>query len=290
MGQKSSKEQNLTNESVLKSINKSVVNNTTTCQNDLSTVQNISIICSPSEAAELMNARNKEICLKLGNSPEECNKLKACNISDITQETVVSYKASCSVSDEMVNKVQSDLQADLQQKASDSTDAFGQAIMNLTKIGSSSEEKTNIKNSVIMNIENSMTKEFITSMINKFSTTQNLAITGTDFNATGITQKARLDIIAELASTNKTLNDQMNKFKSSEGIETKTEVKGLTDIISSITGFFSTYIWATVASIVVSASVVIFICYLILSGGEQSFASQLINNPALTGMAQSYRA
>ena len=265
-GSKKSKKTEILKETINETLMESFMNVTTSCQNSIDVNQNISLECNPSVEHKRIARENYKICneLLLAQTPYldmskmedyqlECTKAsKACILTDVNQESLINFSSTCSIDSKMTNDVQDQMLKTLTDRSKNSSDGFTDALngavdglakmgdnVTSSSFGGSSKEDLKDTTKVLNKLTQSVSQEMLQEMANSFSVNQDISISGDDTYASGISQKAQLDIVADLMSKNEVMTDLVKALDMSEVDESVNESKGVTDVVSSFTEMFS---------------------------------------------------
>ena len=281
MGNKSSSQtsQSIVNELTTEAVFKSMTTVETKCNNSASINQNMNITCGTSEEVETermlnipgyfeyrneadrIRADSHKACLdalnsgedyrkvsgKVYDSVESCENLRfGCVVSGISQDTLLSFKASCEVDADMTSDIQNSIKSELDNAASQhqTDDAFGNIMEDVTSalnVGGSSNDKTSME--VVNQVTNKMSQEintnFIQEMVGSFSVNQNLTLEGNDGSKTSaISQEATMDIISDMVAKNTSVAKVSNEASTAVATtaEQVQETKGVADMFENLTG------------------------------------------------------
>jgi uncharacterized protein YejL (UPF0352 family) len=259
------------NTTLNETINKNILSNTTICQNTISSNQLIDISCdskpitiTDSKGAQTvydpivqfgnLRAQCKKDVLayntanKTNTNPDDaCKDLFPCYYQDITQDSTISFISNCQITDQTVNSIKTNLQSDVEKKYTSNTDGFATALDNLvtgvvnSSVAGSTKNKTTITNDIKNRMVNIVDKTFVNQLISQYTTNQTIKLAGG--SARGITQKSMLSIQQTLLNDNKTYNDLMTQLENKNIETTSVTTRGLSDIVSSITGLLGSWIY-----------------------------------------------
>jgi hypothetical protein len=265
-GSKKSKKTEILRETINETLMESFMSVTTSCQNKIEVNQNIELKCNPSDDHKKIANDKMKMCYDLlkAQTPyldmsqmkdyqKECMKAgKACILTDIKQEATVNFSSSCSIDSKMTSDVQDKMLKTLTDRSQNSTDGFTDALngavdglakmgdnVTSSSFGGSSKEDLKDTTKVLNKLTQSVSQEMLQELANSFSVNQDIKISGDDTYASGISQKAQLDIVTELMSKNEVMNDLVKAVDLSEVDESVNENKGVTDVVDSFTTMFS---------------------------------------------------
>jgi hypothetical protein len=265
------------NDTVIKTTNESFFKNTTDCQTKIPLSQSIRGQCKPDPETEKLYANLKAKCMekmfeadksKITLPDDYCAETySACVFKDIQQEQVVNLKATCKIDDKLVDKIQQDIRTELNNKVSEKNDAFGQALNSAIAgiAGAGTQDNKEIRNSFLNQVTNSVNRDMVQKMYTMMSSAQSIDLSGSSIFAKGITQKAQLNIITDLMQSSETYRDAFEKISVKEAADVKTETRGLTDIIDSITDIPKTFFKALFGNL--GAVSLICVVLIVLAGG-----------------------
>ncbi len=256
-------------DSVTEKTNEIILRNTSDCATANSFTQIIDVNCEVSDNVQTALANAYDACLK-GNpgNAEKCpiSMLYGCNISDITQDAIVSSRTSCSLTTQQINDIQSEIHTVIDNSTDTESDALGQALVNVSKIFDTSSTTTENITKVKNVLKDSMSVDNINKMVSTFTASQAVKIQGQSVMLKNVAQKMNLTIVAEAALG----NAQMRKIAEMTLIEAenteKTKTKGLTDIVDDITSIVdpSNLVWIVV---VIAGVIVLVILLMVLTSG-----------------------
>lgn len=260
---------NVVNKVFNETLNKSMLSATQKCQNKITSSQIINAKCdsTPEVVATFGNLRAQ--CIKdileynLANkdktplNPDEaCKSLFPCYYQDITQDSTISFNASCEIDNTLVTKIQAEMKKQLDEKYTSNTDGFTDALNSIADgiVNSSVGGSSNSNTSVVQDIKNSMTNivdvKLMQEMVGQFVLNQNITLSGG--SARGINQKNMLSIQQSILSKNQAYNDLINKMDIKEKKDTSITTRGVTDIVSSFFDFLTSgYIGIVVCAIAI---------------------------------------
>ena len=241
-GSKTSVIENFKN-TVNENINKSFLSVSLKCQNDSQMYQNMEFDCPTTTGDD--TAKMYIACLNAGGAPETCNEVRySCDISDIKQDLVVSFKQQCKIDNDMVTKMKDDLK-DRLKKVEDSntwTDTFapigqgiGKAIGDGVTFGNSSTKTTN-KEKTINRIVNMVDKKFLNELSSKLFAKQDLVVKG-NAKVKAVSQKAQIDVVSDLTSNNNSMNEMISWIDMAVDEKTTSDgpFKFISDMFGSLT-------------------------------------------------------
>lgn len=255
------------NETVNKTLIESLIKNTTSCQNTISSNQIIDIECDASpETLKRYNELNETIIpicvdakvkiatdvgqeIDMDNFIESCTSY-ACVSKDLEQESVISFTGTCTVDNKMTEDIQNDMKQSLEDKLDNEEDGFTKAINtaveNITNFGDSGSTTTEVRNSLLNDFKSVATTEILQEMINQFSSNQAIKIKSTGGSLDkGISQRSRMELTTDLLVKNENYKSVLNKIDSSLKKDVKNVEKGFTHIWETTNESFKAFIYAT---------------------------------------------
>ena len=298
------------NKSVFNSINK----NTTECQNDLSSDQTINIKSKATKEQQKIFQENRLKCLELfqDRSPEELKELcpsAMVNVSDISQDMVISFKGKCELNAEQINQIKNDIASEVSQNFKEEKDALTGALSDMVSAfaisDSDSNEETNIEQTVKNIVETNVTNENLTKTVSDFSVSQTLNFEGDGgtLDASGISQKASYSIVMGNITKQLAKNVSDTVLENKVKQETESKEKGVTDIAEAGIGATRQAVGAVVGGLLgnnedseddgLLGSIVFYvvglIVFIIIFGTIIYFATRnkQNNEPAQTGSGES---
>lgn len=224
------------------------------CQNTAKFDNTLNVECSPSDS--VINSYNemKNACISAsisaGLQPNvacPASDYSPCYVGNIKQDQVVSFKASCALSNDAINNFISKIQDKIENSTKTQEDALGKAIVNISdaakNLGDSgntdvNEIQKNIKNS----IKNSITANVANKMMNQFTGSNQIKIGGVGFIVKDVLQKQSFDIIAEAIASNKEMNKILTDVDQSVKKTEDTKLTGITDIFNNIFSIWGAFI------------------------------------------------
>lgn len=280
MGNKSSSEtsQSIVNQITSEAVFSSMTTVETKCNNTAQINQTMNLKCGISEEEETermkipgyfdykekgkeLRAANYQACLAAVNegqsfkrasgtsydSVDDCEDINfECIISGVSQDALMSFKASCEVDAAMTADIQNSIKTELDNaaKQSQTDDAFGEVMEDISSamnVGGSSSDKTSTEviNEVTTKISNEINTEFIQEMVGSFSVNQNLSLEGSDGSKiTAISQEASMDIISDMVSKLESVAAVANEAETvaTTVSEQTQETKGVADMFANLTG------------------------------------------------------
>lgn len=263
-------------------VNKSFTSNTQNCTSTINSNQLANFECHPTEDELNTATKLKADCLMAGKPADACAAISVCDFSNISQDAVIKFDMSCIQTDDLTNKMQQEVSNQLQQKMKKSEDALGKALTNLVGGKSDTENNTTIDNMS----KNIVTKDFVTNLTASINTNQTITTKGQGQSVRNVKQSTVVNLIATAMGKNKTVTDLAQKVTDQAAQSQSITLKGLTDMVSSIFGSFTTMYIASAAicGIVVLGSAIASFA----SGGFNkvvntgaSLGSQAMNNPAI---------
>ncbi len=216
------------------------------CQNIAKFDNTLTVECSPSD--NVINSYNemKNACvsnsISAGLQPNiscPASDYSPCYVGNIKQEQVVSFKASCSLSNDAINNFISKIQDKIENSTKLQEDALGKAIVNISEAAKNlgdggntdvNEVQKNIKNS----IKNSMTIDVVNKMMNQFTGSNQIKIGGVGFIVKDVLQKQSFNIIADAMASNQEMNKILTDVDQSVKKTEDTQLTGITDFFNSI--------------------------------------------------------
>ncbi len=218
------------------------------CQNASTFTNAIDAKCTPSDTVTNALIKAKSDCFAMAiqnklNAAEQCpdTAFAACNISNITQDQVVSFKASCALNNDMINNFTNQLKQNMDKASTNTSDGFGQALNNVTQAAASAldtgntTEKTTATN-IINQVTNSLSSSVLNKIVNTFTASNTITLSGQSYVTKDILQKQTLDIVTQAFTDNKQLNTILTAADTSAKNTNTVALKGITDIIGSIAG------------------------------------------------------
>lgn len=203
-----------------------------------------------------------------GFDPKKC-MASGIRAEDIKQSLDFKLSSTCQFNNEFISQLQSQLAGEMNKKVNEETDAFGKAISdlasNLSTIGGNSETKVD-KEAIISNtIKQSFTLDATQQMINSYVARQNQHIAiknATDSTVKGVYQDLRMEVVSALLGANAQLAQAAAKTDAKYVQEETKKLKGVTDIVDSVTGM----IGGMAQSYVIVAVACVCCCLLVLGG------------------------
>ena len=264
MGNSSSKTVQSSIEAVNKMVNESYLSATNSCKVDVALPQTIKFTCDVSDETTQLLASAEAECKgtyasffgevdsmtpsqirAMGdaiNSACPPENYKACVVSGISQDAVVSSRVNCQIDNDMVNDLKADLQQRLENAASNETDAFGEALVNATRVlnpGGSDEEVIESKTKIITDIVNTINVDLVNEIQSQYDASQTLQFEGQSYSLKDVAQTMTLDIVTQALSQNTTLAETATKVSNETKNEASSQDKGLTDIFETFGELFS---------------------------------------------------
>ncbi len=224
------------------------------CQNIAKFDNTLNVECTPSDS--VINSYNemKNSCvsnaINAGLQPNvscPASDYSPCYVGNIKQEQVVSFKASCTLSNDAINNFISKIQDKIENSTKTQEDALGKAIVNISdavkNLGDSgntdvNEVQKNIKNT----IKNSITANVANKMMNQFIGSNQIKIGGVGFVVKDVLQKQSFDIIAEAMASNTEMNKILTNVDQSVKKIEDTKLTGITDIFGNIFSMWGAFI------------------------------------------------
>lgn len=170
----------------------------------------------------------------------DCSKLMAnASINGVSQAADIQITANCSFDDTSAAQLQSSVAAALQSKMSDTSDAVGQALTNITQaIGGKNNTNVDLKQTMSTTVSSSMSSSTINEMISAYTTAQNANITVNTAEASiaSISQFTQLKAVSDMLSKNTVLSAAVSTVDASLVASEAKQSKGLTDVVDSAAG------------------------------------------------------
>ena len=241
MGGGSSKQKNLMIDIMNKSIFNSINKNTTECQNELSAIQNITIISTATEEQQEIFQKNKLECQQLfkDRSTEDIKELcpqAMVEVSDINQDMAISFKGKCELNAKQINDIKTNIINEVSQKLKEEKDELTGALRDITgAFSKGDDEDINIEQTVKNIVETNITNENLTKTVTEFTTSQTLNFEGNGgtLKASAITQKASYTIIMGNITNQLAKNVSETVAQTTAKQDADIKEKGITDIATT---------------------------------------------------------
>lgn len=296
MGSSSSKiERNIMVDVLNKSVFNSINRNTLECQNELSAVQDIRIksTATAEQLKKFQENQNKcrEIYANLGYTGEEIKDLcpKAMvEVSDISQDMVMSFKGQCEMDTETLNKIKNDITNQISQSAKEQSTSLGKALENISQVlnptawaGSDSNVQENIEQTIKNVVEQNITNENITKAVTQLAASQTLSFEadGGTLQANAIDQKSSYTILMDTITKNVIENVSENIMATESEQERETINKGVFQEIGDAVSTVFDSIFGNWALIIIAVGIILLIGFSIFMRLFSSKSSSSTSNP-----------
>lgn len=244
MGATSSKELDSVMSTVSESVTSSMLNVTNSTSAKLDQNQIMDLECNVSKDIQRIFAEDRQACIKANkglkkDEQQDCMAIQPCVMEDLKQEAMLEYKAQSNIDAELVTKVQESLKSQLEQKSENKEDAFGKALDNLTKTGSSTEEKQKMRVDTISKVVSSVDVNLLNELNTALAGNQIMSVKGQGGGVfKKLSQKSANKIVQDALSKNKGVMELTKDLSATGSQSEKNELRGLTDMLDSITGVF----------------------------------------------------
>lgn len=218
-----------------------VVSNKTTCGTTSTTTQDQQISVDNSGLAKAL-----QVCY--ANNPgngQYCNALVAAplTVDGATQGADITLSTTCSVDSSTTAAVQQNMAAQVENKINQTGDAVGEALKSLVQnMQPGSKTSSTVVNSTTIRdaVNSSFNVSNINEMIQSYAQKQQQYISLKDV-ASGtfknVSQNLKVQVMADLVAKNAQLASAVQAVQATANTDTTQQTKGLTDIVSSVTGF-----------------------------------------------------
>ena len=286
MGGGSSKERNMMIDIMNKSIFNSINKNTTECQNELSAIQNITIISTATEEQQEIFQKNKLECQQLfkDRSTEDIKELcpqAMVEVSDINQDMAISFKGKCELNAKQINDIKTNIINEVSQKLKEQKDELTGALRDITgAFSKGDDEDINIEQTVKNIVETNITNENLTKTVTEFTTSQNLNFEGNGgtLKASAITQKASYTIIMGNITNQLAKNVSETVAQTTAKQDADIKEKGITDIATTAIKTFGNLLSGPF--MIIAGIVAVGLLLVILSRGRKvKNAPQMVQQP-----------
>jgi hypothetical protein len=249
MGNSSSSSVKSSINAINRMINESYLSATNSCKVDVNLPQTISFQCNVSdETAQLLIAaesqcRGQYTDLSAEKVNEMCppDSFKSCVIDGVSQDMVVSSRTNCQIDNDMINTMKADLQQKLENAANSESDAFGEALVNATRVlnpDGSDEENIETKTEIINEIVSKITVDLVNKIQARYNSAQTLEFEGQSYSLKNVSQSLTMDIVTQALSQSTTLSDLEGSLSNDASNKSEKKQKGLTDIFEEFTDLF----------------------------------------------------
>lgn len=170
----------------------------------------------------------------------DCSKLMAnATINGVSQAADLQITANCSFDDSSAAQLQASVSAALQSKMSDTSDAVGAALQNITQaIGGKNNTNVDLKQTLSNTVTSSMSSSTVNEMISAYTTAQNANITVDTAEASiaSISQFTQLKAVSDMLAKNAVVVAAASTVDAQLAAQESKQSKGLTDIVDSAAG------------------------------------------------------
>lgn len=261
MGQTQSTQVTALNEVVSNNVFNSIRKSKTECQTSATAQQEQTISVGTSNEVMLGCL---DVAGKNGWSPSVCQSLMSSglNVSNVKQALEMTISTSCTLTNEDSATIRKELTADLQAKVDKESDSVGEALKALASIGGRANTKTETKNYVQSQVEQTFTTENCNKLVQNYLVLQKSGISlqnAKDSSISGVFQDLRMKAMAQMAASNTSLIDALDQVSAKATSDTKQKDKGLTDLVGSLTGMVSG-IASTYGKVMIAVVVGLLLC------------------------------
>ena len=217
------------------------------------------------------------------NTPESCQKLMSSNltVSDLQQTATLTMVNSASITNDIITKLQTQLTAQIDQTASDKTDALGSALYSFVNAFNKASRTTTNSTSASNFVTQTFDLKSVTTLVNKVNSDQTMQVSITNANnasAIKLGQSVQISAVIDLLSSNTASASAIATMDAKSTQTASSWQQGLADYINSITGLIGgvlqSYTWAVVACV---ALVILMCCsssaMFLMTGGQDTLKS-----------------
>ncbi len=250
------------NSAVSESLLNSMMNVTNSKSVKIEQNQLMNIECNPSPEVVKAHVNAYARCVENAWDLNKCNGVQyACVVENLSQTASLEYRGTSKLDSDTVQKVQSQMSADLTNKVKERNDDFGTALKQLMSTGSESDSSKNIQNNITQRVKQSVTANLLNEVNTAFQGNQTMNVKNTSGRVSNLTQNSAVRLVEDIVSRNSNVQDTINDLKVKVDNSTDVENKGLTNIVDSVMDFFKTSSLGFIAAFVIVMLIIGVVAY-----------------------------